>query len=118
MVLLAVALLTMTATFAENEKNNTAEAANVYSLKINNAALANALQLDFDQADAVEDIHKNFAADLMNASTAKNDEERKTIVDKAVKKDLSYMRAVLSRVQYRKYLTLLNATLANRGILK
>ena len=40
------------------------------------------------------------------------------MVKKAVEKDLKYMRSVLTEMQYRKYLRLLNATFVNRGLMK
>jgi hypothetical protein len=43
-------------------------------------------------------------------------EDRDQMVDKAIKKDLAYMGYILSKQQYRRYLTLLNITLKNRGL--
>jgi hypothetical protein len=43
-------------------------------------------------------------------------EEREQRVDNAIKRDLAYMNYILNQEQYRKYLTLLNITLHNRGI--
>ena len=43
-------------------------------------------------------------------------EERAKMVEKAVTKDLAYMHTILNKDQYRKYLTLLNVTLVNRGL--
>ena len=45
-----------------------------------------------------------------------NKDEREALVDKAVKKDLRYMRYILDQKQYKKYLLLLNTTLQNRGL--
>jgi hypothetical protein len=42
--------------------------------------------------------------------------ERKALVDQAVKKDVRYMGFILDEKQYKKYLTLLNTTLTNRGL--
>ena len=65
--------------------------------------------------EAVQDIHTAFCNDMMLAAYAQND-ERKELVDQAVKKDVRYMRYILDEKQYKKYLTLLNATLQNRGL--
>ena len=107
MFLTVVAVLSMTMTFAENEKLNSVE----------NARLADCLGLSIDQAEAVQDIHTSFCADMMNAAGA-NADERESMVKKAVEKDLKYMRYVLTQDQYRKYLMLLNATFNNRGLIK
>lgn len=114
-VVLAVALLSMTTTFAADENASATTATAAYNMNVNMGSLADALSLNLDQIDAVSDIHKNFTADMMNAAMASGD-ERKTMVDKAIMKDLKYMHAVLSQGQYRKYLLLLNTTLNNRGL--
>ena len=112
-MILAVALLSMTTTFAADENASAATAA--YNMNVNMGSLSEALSLNIDQAEAVADVHKNFTADMMNAATAAS-EERAALVDKAINKDLKYMRTILSNGQYRKYLTLLNTTLVNRGL--
>ena len=43
-------------------------------------------------------------------------DERSKMVEKAVNKDLAYMNYILNKDQYRKYVMLLNITLANRGL--
>jgi hypothetical protein len=52
---------------------------------------------------------------MMLAAHSSKD-ERDTLVEKAVKKDVRYMHYVLDQNQYRKYLLLLNTTLHNRGL--
>ena len=111
-MILAVALLSMTTTFAAEEATNATAA---YNMNVKMGSLANALSLNIDQAEAVADVHKNFTADMMNAATAAKD-ERAAMIDKAVIKDLKYMHSILNDSQYRKYVMLLNATLMNRGL--
>ena len=108
-MILAVALLSMTTTFAAEE------ATAAYNMNIKMGSLADALSLNFDQVDAVSDVHKNFTADMMNAASASK-EDRAAMIDKAVIKDLKYMHSILNNTQYRKYVMLLNATLVNRGL--
>ena len=115
--LTVVAVLSMTMTFADNEKLNNAENANAYNMEVNYSRLSDCLGLSIDQAEAVQDIHTSFCADMMNAAGA-NADERETLVQKALQKDLKYMRSVLTDSQYRKYLRLLNATFVNRGLIK
>ena len=117
LVVLAVALLSMTTTFAADENVSATAATAAYNMNVNMGRLADALSLNFDQVDAVADVHKNFTADMMNAATAPS-EERDAMVMKAINKDLKYMHAILSDYQYRSYLTLLNTTLKNRGLIK
>lgn len=115
--LTVMAVLSMTMTFAENEELNTVSNANAYKMSVNYDKLADALDLTFDQLEAVQDIHSEFCADMMNAGSA-NASERKAMVKEALAKDLKHMRSVLSGEQYHTYLKLLNATIVNRGLNK
>ena len=117
LVVLAVALLSMTTTFAADENASATAATAAYNMNIKMGPLADALSLNIDQVEAVADVHKNFTAEMMNAAIAPA-EEREAMVDKAVNKDLKYMHTILSEKQYRKYLMLLNTTLKNRGLIK
>ena len=112
-MILAVAMFAMaTTTFAADEATNATAA---YNMNIKMSSLADALNLNIDQCEAVADVHKNFTADMMNAAAAPA-EERSSMIDKAVIKDLKYMHGILSSYQYRKYVMLLNTTLVNRGL--
>lgn len=115
--LTVVAVLSMTMTFAENEKLNSVDNANAYNMSVNYSKLADCLELSGDQVELVQDIHTSFCADMMNAAYA-NADEREGMVKNAIAKDLNFMRHVLNNDQYRKYLTLLNLTFNNRGLNK
>ena len=117
LVVLAVALLSMTTTFAADENASATTATAAYNMNVNMGSLADALSLNVDQAEAVADVHKNFTAEMMNAAVAPT-EERDAMVTKAINKDLRYMHTILSNEQYRKYLMLLNTTMKNRGLIK
>ena len=114
-VLTIVAMMTMTLAFAEGENLNAENAVNAYEMNFSINSMSNALKLSDDQAEAVKDINKMFAVEMMNASVA-DKSDRKAMVAKAVKKNLGYMHYVLSDKQYHKYLLLLNATMNNRGL--
>ena len=111
-VLTLVALMSMTTTFAENEGMNTTEA---YNMTVNMKSLAHALGLTNDQVESVAEVHKTFSTEMMFAAQYGKD-ERSKMVEKAVNKDLAYMNYILNKDQYRKYVMLLNITLANRGL--
>ena len=113
--LTVVAVLSMTMTFAEDEKLNNVESAKAYNMEVNYGKLADFLGLSSYQLEAVQDIHTSFCADMLNAANA-NLDERASMVNGAVEKDLKYMRNVLTGDQFRKYLMLLNVTFNNRGI--
>ena len=110
-----VAMMTMSMANAENENNNTVQAANAYDMTVNMRKLAVTLGLTFDQIEAVQDIHHQFCNEMQLAAQAEGD-ERKTLVEQAVKKDVRYMSYVLDKNQYKTYLLLLNTTLYNRGL--
>ena len=111
-VLTVVAVLSMTMAFAEDENTNAVNNVQAYNMEVNYGKLADCLGLTMDQEEAVEDVHKTFCAEMMNAAVASKDER------KAITKDLRYMHYILSDKQYRKYLMLLNTTINNRGLNK
>lgn len=115
--LTVVAVLSMTMTFAEDDKLNSVNDAKAYDMNVNYEKVADCLGLSMDQAEAFHDIHTTFCIEMMNAANA-NKEERKAMVDKAVIKELKHMRYVLTNDQYRKYCMLLNSTFNNRGLNK
>jgi hypothetical protein len=114
-VLMVVAMMTMTMSFAENENTTAVKGIEAYDMTVNMRKLAVTLGLDYDQMEAVADIHRQFSQEMMMAATAESD-EREALVDKAVKKDMRYMRYVLNDKQYKNYMLILNATLHNRGL--
>ncbi len=115
MILTMVAMFSMTLTFAENESTANLNTTEAYNMAVNMEKLGQALNLSKDQMESVAEIHKTFSAEMMFAAQY-GKEERNKMIDKAIKKDLAYMNYILSKEQYRKYLTLLNVTLINRGL--
>lgn len=116
-VLTLIAALSMTAAFAEGTVDNEAAEAAKYEVNFNINSLGKALSLSYDQYDAVKDITSMFASDMMNAAAASGN-ERDELRNKAIIRDLAYMRTVLEPYQYRTYVMLLNATINNRGLNK
>jgi hypothetical protein len=113
MILMAVAMLSMSAAFAGNEDVKAVRKA--YNMNVNYDRLAKVLNLTGDQYEAVEYVHDNFCNEMRRASYASS-EKRQARFEKALRKDLSGMRSVLNRDQYRTYVMLLNVTLVNRGL--
>lgn len=113
----AVAMLSITATFAAEENAANVNNVNAYDMSVNIRKLGVTLGLTLDQMESVSDIHRNFCGEMMLASQADSD-ERQALVEKAVTKDLKYMRYILTDDQFGKYRVLLNTTLNNRGLSK
>ena len=118
-VLTLAAMMTMSMAFANTENIPVTEASTAanYDMTVNYSKLATTLELSSDQIDAVEAIHDQFINDMRKAANAEAS-ERAELVKKAATKELKYMHYVLNEKQYRKYNTLLNLTLENRGLLK
>lgn len=113
-------MLSITTMNAGNESANSVNNVNnteAYDMSVNMRRLAIALGLTEDQMEAVECIHHTFSAEMLFAAGL-DEEERKAMVEKALSKDVKFMKYVLDDKQYRKYLTLLNTTLNNRGLNK
>ena len=125
-----VAMLSITAAFAEGEK--TAEVSNLeaYELNINMNKLSKALGLNInmnklskalglydDQKEAVEEIHHTFAAELKFAAVY-GKKDRDAMVKRAISNDVKWMSYILNKYQMRTYLELLNVTTKNRGLIK
>ena len=110
--LTVVAALTLTATFAKDEKANNVNNANAYDMTVNMSRLSDALKLTVDQVESVA-----FCGEMLIASQA-NEDDRDALVKKAVNKDLKYMHYLLNDKQYRTYVMILNTTLNNRGLNK
>jgi|SRR5574344_377766 hypothetical protein len=110
-----VAMLSMTMTFAENEKAESMNNVEKYDMSVNMRKLGVTLGLTMDQFEAVENIHNVFDAEMKLAAHA-SDTDRQEMVEKAIDRDIKWMGYVLNEKQYHTYLMLLNLTLQNRGI--
>ena len=60
LILTVVAALTLTATFAKDEKANNVNNANAYDMTVNMSKLGDALKLSVDQMESVADVHHTF----------------------------------------------------------
>lgn len=116
LVLMVATMLSMTmSSYAESESAvNTLNVEN-YDMTVNIRKLAVTLDMTGNQMESVEEIHRMFCNEMIQAAYASKN-ERKALVDLAVEKNLRYMRYVLDQKQYQKYQTLLDYTLSNRGL--
>ena len=115
--LIILMLLTMSVSmFAEDNNATEIERIEKYDIKVNTNKLAKYLQLSTDQMDAVETVSDEFSKDMMFAAIECSDKNRSTVTKNLVEKNIKHMSYILNKNQYRKYLTVLNATLINRNI--
>ena len=114
MILMAVALLSMSTAFAGNDHVNNAREA--YVMNVNQFSLGRTLGLTGEQIDAVEYITDKFRMEMYRAGYSKEARRHERVMT-AVNRNLRYMHSVLSHEQYRTYVMVLNATLHNRGLL-
>ena len=63
LMILAVALFSMTTTFAADENASATTATAAFNMNVNMNSLSDALGLNIDQVEAVADVHKNFTAE-------------------------------------------------------
>lgn len=113
--MIAMAMLSMTMTFAEEESVNGVDNAKMYDMTVNYGKLAEVLNLTEDQLSAVESIHEQFCSNMMFAAGCSK-ESRKSVMNNAINEDLRFMRMVLDEKQFRSYARVLNMTLINRGL--
>ena len=114
-VMTLVAFMTMTMAFAGNSDAKSFHETDAYDMHVNIRRLGTTLGLTIDQMDAVKYVHKMFRTDMLDASKASADKKAEK-VNEAVEKNLTYMSYVLDKKQMAKYTTLINTTLANRGL--
>lgn len=102
--------------FTANAENNSTNNTEAYSITVNTERLANALGANEDQKECIDNIMGIFSAQLENTKFEVSDSARNRMLDNTVDMNINYMRQVLNPTQYRKYLTILNSTLNNRGL--
>ena len=112
MILLVVAMMSMTMTFAKTEKVQSVSTDKSYEIKIDMRRLGETLGLTFDQIEMVEGIYDNFNSEMRKAATEKW-YKRGAIIDRAVRKNVKDMHDVLNDKQYHTYLQLFGTTLRN-----
>jgi hypothetical protein len=117
-LMMAMLLATNLSVSAEDLKSNETNMVEAYDINININGLAKYLELSKDQIESVENVQRVFSESLKIASAYDSKEARKNMVKNAIEYDLRNLNYILTNSQYKKYVTVLNATLNNRGIEK
>jgi hypothetical protein len=86
-----------------------------FDFKVNNRKLANTLELNNDQIEPLENVMEMFSNDMMFAYYECNNTNRDNVIRNSFKKHIQYIGYILNKEQMKKYMTILNVTLANRG---
>ncbi len=92
---------------ADNNKSN---------VTVNSARLSAYLELSDAQYEKIDAINNDFEASMAEAEKTENSEERANKMRKAVLDNCKKMRENLNDVQYSKYLSVINATMNNKGL--
>lgn len=100
--------------FAANEGANANKEA--WNWSVRTECIVRYLDIYSSQYDKVAFANEYFSDQLQKISRIKNEERRGKKIREAVVENLSLMKSVLNGEQYRKYLTLLNLTLRNKGL--
>ena len=116
MILAIVAAMTVTFGFAETRNHHAAvRHADRIDLNFDVRRLANKLQLNTEQMEAVQEINNSFNVQLMSVDQARGF-DKMIQFDKAVKDNIRSMHYVLDDNQFRTYVTLLGTTIRNQRI--
>ena len=115
-VLLFVALATFASAtvFAANEGANVNK--EVWNWNVRTERMVRYLDIYSGQFDKVALVNEYFSEQLQKISRIKDEDVRAKKVREAVSENLSLMKGILNVEQYRKYVTLLNLTIRNKGL--
>ncbi len=115
-VLLFVALATFASAtvFAANEGANVNK--EVWNWNVRTERMVRYLDIYSGQFDKVALVNEYFSDQLQKISRIKDEDVRAKKVREAVSENLSLMKGILNVEQYRKYVTLLNLTIRNKGL--
>lgn len=125
-VLMMIAMMSMTVAFAENgDENKDAKKAEVvaiaprnsYNMSMNYDKLARTLRLDEEQMVPVALVHNRFVRNMRKAADA-DANLRERMVKKAANREFAEMSYILTRDQMDTFRAMITATLENRGLVK
>ena len=88
----------------------------IMHISVNTTKLAQALNANNDQAEAIHYTMNMLDIATQSIAYEKEGEARRKMLENAVKDNVRLMRGVLNDKQFKRYLTLLNVTLVNRGL--
>ncbi len=115
MIIAVAAIMMATAEVKAEEKAPVMESSIEYTMDTNMRSLSRYLKLDSDQAVVMEAAAEDLKLAVSRLETAK-EEKKASRMQRALGRNLAYAHECLSAEQYRKYLSLLNTTLRNKGL--
>ena len=111
-------IVMMLSMISVNAEENNAMNAEAFHVNVNTEKLAYVLDANNDQAEAISDVMNMFEMQTRCIATESNDSVRKNMMKSAINDNVRLMSSVLNRGQMKTYLSLLNATMQNREVLK
>lgn len=107
----------VTSAFASDNKVSNTDNIEAYDMtNVNVKSLSNYVGMSRDQYEIAVDVMKEFGNDMAFASSNPSGDSRNAVTRNAVIKNMRNMKMFLDNEQYKRYVTVLNATLNNRGI--
>lgn len=86
--------------------------------KVYYKSLTKALELDSVQSKDFKFVFDTFVNQMSNVNDEKNKNTQKLMFNNTIDMNVKLSKQVLNKVQYKKYLTLLNMTINNRNLNK
>lgn len=115
-IILAISLI-FALNISANEFNTTnAEAFDMKNVNIEKISCS--LNASKDQKESIIDVMSLFVNQMECIKTEQSTTSRNKMLDNALKMNIEYMKSILDENQYRRYLSILNSTLVNRGIVQ
>ena len=99
-----------------NANENNTMNVEAYNMNVNTEMLSKSLNASKDQTECINDIMNIFHAQMENIKYETVETSREKMLDNTVDMNIKYMKQILDKDQYKKYLMILNNTLVNRGL--
>jgi hypothetical protein len=118
MLMLACSMCLGANAAVDNDKTYEVKNVEDYRFNVNMRSLSRTLNLTEEQKSFVEGATSEFERNMLFAATVENGESRKMVVRNTVIKNYDFLRCILDKEQYRKYLAIMNITLKHRGFIR
>lgn len=99
-----------------NANENNTMNVEAYNMNVNTEMLSKSLNASKDQVECINDIMNLFCVQMETIKYETTEVTREKMLNNTLEMNINYMKQILNKDQYKKYLMLLNTTLTNRGL--